>query len=117
MCKALQFPRSTYYKSLISEPSTKRIKYEEFSQKVILKFNESKQRYGAVKLQKILSDTGIPCSIKRVQRHMVRNGLRSIVVKKYKHHSEKNDIPEKKNILNRDFTRSEERRVGKECRL
>ena len=104
MCKALQFPRSTYYKSLISEPSTKRIKYEEFSQKVILKFNESKQRYGAVKLQKILSDTGIPCSIKRVQRHMVRNGLRSIVVKKYKHHSEKNDIPEKKNILNRDFT-------------
>ena len=103
MCNALKFPRSTYYKALISEPSNKQIEYEKFSQTVILKFNECKQRYGAVKLQRALVDEGIKCSVKRVQRHMVRNGLRSVVVRKYKHHSSKNEIPEKDNILNRNF--------------
>jgi len=103
MCNALKFPRSTYYKALISEPSNKQIEYEKFSQTVILKFNECKQRYGAVKLQRALVDEGIKCSVKRVQRHMVRNGLRSVVVRKYKHHSSKNEISEKDNILNRNF--------------
>lgn len=103
MCKVLKFPRSTYYKALKSEPSNKQIEYEAFSEKVIAKFNESKQRYGAVKLQRKLTSEGVKCSIKRVQRHMVRNGLRSVVSKKYKPHSSKNEILEKENILNRDF--------------
>ncbi|MFA9398654.1 MAG: hypothetical protein ACERKV_10380 [Clostridiaceae bacterium] len=66
MCNALKFPRSTYYKALISEPSNKQIEYEEFSQKVVLKFNECMQRYGAVKLQRVLVNEGIKCSVKRV---------------------------------------------------
>jgi len=103
MCNALKFPRSTYYKALISEPSNKQIEYEKFSQQVINKFNECKQRYGAVKLQRSLVDEGIECSVKRVQRNMEKNGLRSVVVRKYKHHSSKNQIPEKENILNRNF--------------
>jgi len=103
MCRALKFPRSTYYKALVSEPSKKQLEYEEFSQKVILKFKECKQRYGAVKLQRALQADGIKCSVKRVQRHMARNGLRSIVVKKYRPHSSKNEVPEKENILKRDF--------------
>lgn len=103
MCRALKFPRSTYYKALVRVPSNKQLKYEEFSQKVILKFKEYKQRYGAVKLQRALEADGIKCSIKRVQRHMMRNGLHSIVVKKYRPHSSKNEVPEKENILNRNF--------------
>ena len=55
MCKVLKFPRSTYYKALKNEPSNKQIEYEAFSEKVITKFNESKQRYGAVKLQRKLT--------------------------------------------------------------
>jgi transposase len=103
MCKVLKFPRSTYYKALKSEPSNKQIEYKAFSKKVIAKFNESKQRYGAVKLQRKLTSDGVKCSIKRVQRHMVRNGLRSVVSQKYKPHSSKNEIVEKENILNRNF--------------
>jgi transposase InsO family protein len=34
---------------------------------------------------------------------MAKLGLRSIVVKKYKHHSSKSPIVEKENILNREF--------------
>lgn len=99
----MKFPRSTYYKALISEPSKKQLEYEAFSQKVINEFNKYKQRYGAVKLQKVLSKAGTKCSIKRVQRHMIRNELHSIVVKKYTHHSSKNKILEKENILKRNF--------------
>lgn len=34
---------------------------------------------------------------------MARKRLRSIVVRKYRHHSGKNETSEKENILNRDF--------------
>lgn len=103
MCNALRFPRSTYYKALVSEPSNKQLEYQAFSKKVIFEFNKYKQRYGAIKLQRALSDAGTKCSVKRVQRHMVKNGLCSVVVKKYTHYSSKNNILEKENILNRDF--------------
>ncbi|MDA3732334.1 hypothetical protein PBV87_12635 [Niameybacter massiliensis] len=52
---ALKFPRSTYYNTLISKPSKKQLKYETFRQKVIDKFNQYRQPYRAVKLQKVLS--------------------------------------------------------------
>ena len=41
--------------------------------------------------------------MKRVQRHMAKLGLRSIVVKKYTHNSSKTTITERENILNREF--------------
>ena len=94
----------TYYSGCLFKIIRTLIKsYLNFSQKVFLKFNECKQRYGAFKLQRALVDDGVKCSVKRVQRHMARNGLKSIVVKKYKHHSSKNEILENQNILNRDF--------------
>lgn len=47
----------------------------------------------------------MPCSLKRVQRHMKSQGLRSVVIKKYRHQSEKGIIPNnKENILKQDFT-------------
>ncbi len=85
-------------------PSNKRMEYEEFSRKVKQAFEDSKRRYGAVKLCRVLNDTGTTCSIKRVQRHMAGQGLRSVVVKKYKHHAGHGSIPDDKvNILKRDF--------------
>ena len=70
LCTTLKFPRSTYYKALVCVPSNKQKAYD-----------DSKQRYGAVKLCRVLNDNGTPCSVKRVQRHMAKQGLRSIVVK------------------------------------
>lgn len=104
LCSALKFPRSTYYKALVRVPSNRQREYEEFGRKVKQAYDESKQRYGALKISRILNDSGTPCSIKRVQRHMAAQGLRSIVVKKYNHHANHGTVPDDKvNILQRNF--------------
>lgn len=105
MCIALKFPRSTYYKALLIESSNKKKQYEEFSEKVMECYLDNKKRYGAIKICRTLNDTGTPCSIKRVQRHMKRLEIRSVVVRKYNHKANNGKVPDdKENILNRDFT-------------
>ena len=104
LCSALKFPRSTYYEALIRVPSKHRKEYTVFSQKVKQTFEESKHRYGAVKICRSLNDHGTACSLKRVQRHMAAQGLHSVVVKKYNHHASNAKVPEdKENILKRNF--------------
>ena len=46
-----------------------------------MRFDESKGRYGVVKIQRVLNADGVGCSLKRVQRHTRRQELRSVVVK------------------------------------
>ena len=78
--------------------------YETFSWEVKQVYKDSRQRYGAVKIWRKLNQDGIPCSLKRVQRHMAKQGLRSIVIKKYRHHSSHDPLPEgKENLLNQKF--------------
>ena len=104
LCSALKFPRSTYYRALICVLSNRRQEYEEFARKVKQVYEDSKQRYGAVKICRILNDRGTPCSVKRVQRHMAEQGLRSVVVRKYNHHANHGNVPDdKENLLKRDF--------------
>lgn len=104
LCSALKFPRSTYYKALVGVPSNKQEEYEEFGRKVRQAYDDSKQRYGAVKICRTLNNNGTPCSVKRVQRHMAQQGLRSVVVKKYNYHTNHETVPnDKGNILKRDF--------------
>lgn len=64
---------------------------------------ENKKHYGAPKIQKVLEQSGTKASLKRVQRHMAKLGLCSIVTKKYKHHSDNTPVVSRANILNRDF--------------
>lgn len=104
LCSALKFPRSTYYKALVRVPSNRQKEYEKFSHEVKQVYDDSKQRYGAAKICCTLNDNGIPCSVKRVQRHMAKQGLKSVVVKKYHHHANHGTVPDDKaNILGRDF--------------
>ena len=93
---ALKFPRGTYYKALVRVPSNKQKEYEEFGRKVKQAYEDSKQRYGAVKICRILNDNGTSCSVKRVQRHMAEQGLRSVVVKKYNHRANHGSVPDDK---------------------
>lgn len=105
LCSALKFPRSTYYEALVCVPSNRQIEYEAFSRQVKDQYDGSKGIYGAVKIFRALNDQGTSCSLKRVQRHMARQGLRSVVVKKYNHYANHGTAPDgKENILNRDFT-------------
>lgn len=71
----------------------------EFQAQIKEIYFDSKQRYGAPKIQKVLESQGIKASLKRVQRHMAKQGLRSIVVKKYNHHSSKAPVGEVKTYL------------------
>ena len=104
LCSALKFPRSTYYKALVRVPSNKQKEFEEFGRKVKQAYEDPKQGYGAVKICRILNDNGTPCSVKRVQRHMAEQGLRSVVVRKYNHRANHGSVPDNKvNILKRDF--------------
>ena len=104
MCKALKFARSTYYEALVHVPSSKEQEYKKFASEVKQCFEENKKRYGAVKICRKLDDNGVPCSIKRVQRHMQHQALRSVVVKKYNHKANQGKVPDdKENVLNRNF--------------
>lgn len=104
MCKVLKFPRSTYYAAINHVTSKREIEYNKFSEEVQFYYNQSKGRYGAIKIQRDLEEAGIPCSVKRVQRHMAKLGLRSVVVRKYKYQNNQGKVPEgKENILNQDF--------------
>lgn len=104
MCKVLNFPRSTYYAAINHSPSQREQEFNEFSNQVLSVYLEFKKRYGAVKIQKELNSRNIPCSLKRVQRHMRRLEIKSIVVKKYQYQKNQGLIPDnKENILNRDF--------------
>ena len=104
MCKALKFPRSTYYKALVHVPLNRELEYRKFSEEVKQCFHENKKRYGAIKIHRKLTDKGIPSSVKRVQRHMQKQELHSVVVKKYNHKANHGKVPDdKENVLNRDF--------------
>ena len=104
MCSALKFPRSTYYAAINHVPSRREQEYNRFSEEVLSVYNEYKKRYGAIKIHRELNDRNIPCSVKRVQRHMKRLGIKSIVVKKYQYQKNQGSVPDnKENILNRNF--------------
>jgi len=102
MCKVLEFPRSTYYAVINHVKSQREIDYNKFSDEVQYYYDRSKGRYGAIKIQRDLEEAGIPCSVKRVQRHMAKLGLRSVVVRKYKYQNNQGKVPDdKENILKR----------------
>ena len=67
-------------------------------------WKESKRRYGAAKIQKVLEQQRKKVSLKGVQRSMRELQIRSIVVKKFRYHSEQGISDEKENLLNGDFT-------------
>ncbi|WP_414655376.1 IS3 family transposase [Extibacter muris] len=59
-------------------------------------YTEFKKRYGAIKIQRELNDRNITCSVKRVQRHMKKLDIKSIVVKKYQYQKNQGSVPDDK---------------------
>ena len=102
----LNYPRSTYYDKLKEKPEGKWKRENRKLQEDILRiYNQSNRIYGAPKIHAKLRMQGYEdISLKRVQRHMKKLGIKSIVVKKYKPQSSKKIYEEGDNLLNRDFT-------------
>jgi transposase InsO family protein len=106
MCRVLKYPRSTYCDKQKEKPENKWTRENKKLQEDILEiYNDSNKVYGAPKIREKLKNNGYEnISLKRVQRHMNRLGIRSIVVKKYRPHSTKKVYEGGENLLNRDFT-------------
>jgi transposase len=65
-------------------PSKHQLEAERLKAEIRNIWVESKSRYGAPKIHKVLTNNGEKTSLKRVQRYMADMGIRSIVVKKFK---------------------------------
>lgn len=105
MCKALQVSRSGYYNWLQQRPSHRSIQGEQLLQDIKEVYHGSKQRYGSPKVTEDLHDMGWKVSRQRVARIMRKEGIRSIVTKKFRGVTtdSKHSFPVAKNHLNRDF--------------
>lgn len=103
MCKVLKFARSSYYKALVGVPSKQALEAAKLKDEIKSIYLDSKSRYGAPKIQKILETKGKYMSLKRVQRYMSSMGIKSIVTKKYRPQSSKSNIETRENRLNQDF--------------
>ena len=79
ICRVLKFPRSTYYKVINHTKSVREKFNEKLDKKILEIYIDSKKRYGAPKIHKILEKQDIKINIKTVQKRMRKLGICSIV--------------------------------------
>jgi putative transposase len=103
MCIVLDIPRSSYYEKVNRKTSKTEIRREEIKKEVKSIYKDSKCRYGAPKIHKVLESKDVKCSMQLVQRIMKSEGIKSIVFKKYKHQNSKPSPAPAGNILSREF--------------
>ena len=104
MCETLDIPKNTYYQSLRKTESNRNRENREFTERIRQIHEESKKRYGAPKIHKILVKQGHKISLNRLQRLMKKAGIRSIVVKKFRPTPSKDKVEERENIIKRNFS-------------
>lgn len=106
MCSILQYPKSTYYdRQKEKDPCPLRVENKKLREDILAIYHESGKRYGAPKIREELIAMGYEkISLKRVQRHMSKLGIRSITIKKYRPHAKNKVYEGGENLLNRDFT-------------
>ena len=103
MCITLNISRSSYYEKSTRKISKTEIRREEIKKEVKSIFKDSKCRYGAPKIHKVLESKDVKCSMQLVQKIMKSEGIKSIVFKKYKHQNSKPSPATAGNILSREF--------------
>jgi len=104
MCQALGVARSSCYQSHHKTESKCSRENKELTKKIIQIHQDSGERYGAPKIHQTLLEQGVQLSIKRVQRLMKKENIRSIILKKYKPHSSQSTVEERTNLLKQDFS-------------
>ena len=78
---------------------------EKLDKEILKEYENSKGRYGSLKIQKELEKRGIRARQKRVARRMKKMGLKSIIVKKYRPSGSKGKVDDtnKPNLLAQNF--------------
>lgn len=103
MCRVLKMPKSTYYQSFKKDKSRYEVENEKILERIRVIHSESKGRYGAPNIHRILIKEGFSVSLKRVQRLMKKEGIRSIIIKKYRPTPSTSPVEERDNLLDQDF--------------
>lgn len=107
MCEVLDVSRSSYYKWISRKPSNREIENKKITSLIKEAYQESKGRYGSPKIAEELKEKGKKVSRARVARIMKKEGIVSIVNKKFRLQTtdSKHNLPVCENILNREFDR------------
>ena len=109
MCKALEISRSEYYYHKEHQTNKYKADNQKLDVDILRIYNESRKRYGAPKIKKVLEAEGRKVSQKRVSKRMKFLKIKSCTIKKYKPASsnKKVDDKEKENLLNQEFESKE----------
>lgn len=104
MCKVLGVSRSGYY-AWKDRPESNRAKENKVLLKKIKESHErSRGTYGSLRITEDLKRQGIACSKNGVAGLMKKNGIRSVVCKKYKATTNsRHNLPVAENLLNQNF--------------
>lgn len=104
MCEVLKISRSSYYNWLTHKPSKRELTNDQLTRMIRKIFFNSKKTYGSPRITTRLKELGFPVSKNRVAAIMRKEGLRSVVRKKYVVTTDsKHNYPVVGNLLNRNF--------------
>lgn len=108
MCRVLKVTKSGYYHWKDRKPSRRDIERQEITFQIKKVYNESKSRYGSPKIAIELQESGWKVSRPRVARIMRKEGIRSIICKKFRGITtdSKHSYPIAENHLKRNFLSS-----------
>jgi putative transposase len=108
MCSALEVGRSGYYARRNRPPSPRSQQNNQLSQQIQEIHEESRQTYGAPRVQVALKAKGFQVSRHRVARLMAKQGICVRPQRQFKVTTDSNhSFPIAENILNRDFSAPE----------
>lgn len=105
MCVVLEVSKSGYYDWSRRVPSKGRVKKAAVMERIQQIFAESKKRYGAPRVHRVLVSEGIDITQTTVSRWMRKSGLRAKMVKRFRvvTTDSNHKLPVAVNVLNRDF--------------
>jgi transposase InsO family protein len=104
MCSVLKVSRSSYYNWLKRKPNTRDKENIYLAKRIRHIYDDSKKIYGSPRITLALRGQGIRVSRKRVARIMKKEGLRSIIRKKFVATTDsKHNYPLFENLLGRNF--------------
>jgi transposase InsO family protein len=115
MCDVLKVGRTGYYDWIKREPSARDLENQMLSSKIEEIFLESRSTYGTRRIRRILINSGIRISRRRVGKLMKLRNISCKTKRKFKNTTDsKHKLPIAPNLLERDFnaTKPNEKYVG-----
>lgn len=112
MCQVLGVSSSGYYEWLKRDLSEQKKARKKLTEAIKRVYEDSKKRYGSIKITHHLNKEGMNVGERTVQRIMTEEGLKSITARNFKATTNsKHDKPTYPNLLNQNFNVSEPGRV------